>query len=94
MPMKEFALLVRRLGGEHFPGMRISSFPILTISPRAASMLAKINVMMNRQQALLGSAFHYIDSSKAQEELGYSHSPEDLEQMILKVLKDLSSQRA
>jgi len=94
MPMKEFALMARRLAGEHFPGMKISSFPILTISPRTASLLAVINVMMNRQQALLGSVFHYIDSSKAREQLGYFHDSQVLEDMMLTVLKDLNDQMA
>ncbi len=94
MSMKEFAFLVRRLAKEHFPGMSISSLPIVTIGPRGASLLAKMNIMMNRQQALLGSSFHYIDSSKAREQLGYLHNAQVLENIILEVLTDQNVQIA
>lgn len=94
MTMKDFALLARRLAGEHFPRLKISSFPLLTISPLLASLLGRLGAAMNRQQALLGSSFHHIDSSKAVRELGYRHSPEVLEEMIRAVLAELESQMA
>lgn len=45
--------------------------------------------MLNPQQTLLGNTFHYIDFSKAEREMGYSHNRRDLENAIDKTIEGL-----
>lgn len=66
LPMKDFAELVKKSG------------KIAVLPGFLANSISFFGIMINKQQALLGQSFHYIDSSKAKNELGYTHSREDL----------------
>lgn len=89
MTMKDFAVLVRRVAEERFPKMGKISLPVLSLPESIASMLGSMHIMVNAQQALLGSSFHYIDWHKAETDLGYSHSMAELEGEIENVLRDM-----
>jgi dihydroflavonol-4-reductase len=86
MSMKKFALLVKAIQKKNFSSTVASFIPIFIIPSLLASILGSLNILVNRQRALLGSAFSYIDSGKAMRELGYSHSRADLEAGLKKVL--------
>ncbi len=88
MTMREFALLVRSIRKKHFTDS-YRSRRVLVLSRVLARVLGRLNLVVNRQQALLGSSFHYIDSSLAERELGYSHSSEDLESAIMEALEGI-----
>ncbi|MCU0848583.1 MAG: NAD-dependent epimerase/dehydratase family protein [Spirochaetes bacterium] len=89
MSMKDFALLVRSVARQF--GMKVPRLPVMRLTSGFAGMLSAMRVMINRQQALLGSAFHYIDSSKAGREIGYHHSREDLIRGITETLDYLKN---
>jgi dihydroflavonol-4-reductase len=93
MTMKEFAQLVLRVMAERFPSAKAPSLPVMAVPGGVASLLGSMHLMVNRQQALMGSAFHYIDRRKAEQEIGYRHTMEDLEREIAGVLEDLVGNR-
>lgn len=92
MTMKDFAVLVRRIAGIKFPYLLRRSMGIPVLPAVAAKVLGSLRVMVNSQQALLGSAYHYIDWRKAGQRLGYVHSPEDLEREIVGILEGLAAE--
>lgn len=93
MTMKEFSTLVRSLARDHYPRMKMSRFAPPVVSALTARILGKGGIMMNSQQALLGSTFHYIDSSKAEGGLDYRHDGDILKKEILSLLGAMASQR-
>jgi len=90
MPMKNFALMVRGQALRKSNYNRKALLPVITIPSSLAVVLGKLNIMINEQQALLGRTFHYIDSAKARDEIGYRHTVEDLERAIDDVIDDLT----
>lgn len=89
MTMEDFAVLVRSILKENFLKARQPIIPVFTIPGTVAGMLGRMNLVINHQQAVLGNAFHYIDSGKAETELGYHHSMADLKQSVTEVLDSL-----
>ncbi len=89
MTMKEFTRLVRTLARENFPELKLSHFSPPAIHTPVAHLLGGLGIMLNSQQALLGSTFHYIDSTKANRELDYEHDSDKLKEAILAVLRTL-----
>ncbi len=88
LTMKEFALLVRKVYKKKYndPHLRI---PLFSIPKWISLLLAKKNIILNKQQALLGNAFHYIDHSKAERDLKYAHSAEDIESAVIDTIDEL-----
>jgi dihydroflavonol-4-reductase len=84
--MKKFALTARAILIKNFRPTPASFIPVITIPFWLASVFGSIHILLNRQQALLGSTFSYIDSKKAVRELGYTHSYSDFEMEIKKVI--------
>ncbi len=93
MTMKDFSLMVRKVARVNFPSLRISPFAPPVLSRNVSSFLGRMGVMMNAQQALLGSTFHYIDSSKAVRELGYRHDAALLEGAVRALLASMTGQK-
>ncbi|MBF0450172.1 MAG: NAD-dependent epimerase/dehydratase family protein [Candidatus Magnetomorum sp.] len=90
MTMVDLARLVKKLQKEYFPNQIINHWiPILTLPEKLCYLLGYFNIILNTQQALLGNAFHYIDDSKAENQLGYTHTVNDLNDAIVDVLKNL-----
>lgn len=89
MTMREFALLVRRILAERFPSAPAPPLPVMAIPGGIASLLGSLHIMVNSQQALLGGTYHYIDWRKAEQEIGYRHSVQDLEEEIAGVLEGI-----
>jgi dihydroflavonol-4-reductase len=90
MSMKKLALLVKAIAKKEFGAKNKSFFPPIVLPNTIAKAVGIVGIL-NRQQVLLGSAFHYIDSGKAMRELGYTHSMEDLEEEIKKVLGQINN---
>ncbi len=88
MSMKKFAQLVKAIAKKEF-GLKSKPLIPLIVLPDAVAKAIGLIGILNWQQVLLGGAFHYIDSGKAARELGYTHSREDLEDGIRKVLKQI-----
>jgi dihydroflavonol-4-reductase len=86
MTMKEFALLVRSVLQKKYPHIPMPKIPVYAISRSVGIILGKMNFIINSHQAVMGNGFHYIDSSKAKNDLGYQHSLDDLEQALGEVL--------
>ena len=66
--------------------------PVITLPDKFARLLGGVHLMLNSQQALLGSSFHYIDSSKAMRELGYLHTRADLVEEIRNIISQIIKQ--
>jgi dihydroflavonol-4-reductase len=88
MTMKKFALYVKATAKRNFGTTASSFIPLITLPGVLAKVLGSVG-LLNHQQMLLGSAYHYIDSGKAMRELGYSHSRADLEMEIEKVIEQI-----
>jgi dihydroflavonol-4-reductase len=88
MTMKKFALLVKAIAKKNFTARRAPIIPLIVLPNAFAKAIGSIGIL-NRQQVLLGSAFHYIDSGKAMRVLGYTHSRADVEDGIRKVLEQI-----
>ncbi len=89
MPMKDFARLVRKIAFEDHWFKVKGGIPLFTIPPGISRFLGYAGVVLNSQQALLGNSFHYMDSSKASRELGYTHSPGDLRLAVSETLGEI-----
>jgi dihydroflavonol-4-reductase len=86
MTMKKFALLVKVIAKKNFTPKKAPIIPLIVLPNAFAKAIGIIGLLI-RQQVLLGSAFHYIDSGKAMRELGYTHSRTDIEDGIIKTLE-------
>lgn len=93
MTMRKFALMVRLIAKKNFKSINAPFAPVVILPGLLAKALGSLNIILNSQQALLGSAFHYIDSGKAMRELGYSHSRADLEYGIKNVLGQIAERQ-
>ncbi len=91
MTMKDFARLVRRIASEEYSFSRKGKIPLFTLPRGLSRFMGYAGIVMNSQQALLGNSFHYINSGKAGEELGYAHSPDDLRLAIRETLDEIFS---
>ncbi len=77
LTMKEFALVVNKVYSDKYHQKKIKQSVI--VLPRfISSVLGFFNLVINKQQALLGSSFHYIDNSKATNDFNYEHSNNDI----------------
>lgn len=82
--MLEFSVLVRRLAGKKMPGI---------VLPRwAAAWLGKRNLIINEEQALLGSSWSFLDSGRARQEISYTHTMQDLEKAISETILSLKQE--
>jgi dihydroflavonol-4-reductase len=90
MPMKEFARYVRRTAFEEY-SFRNRGIPLFVVPPGISRFMGRAGIVMNSQQALLGNSFHYINSRKAGDELGYTHSLNDLRRAISETLGEIFS---
>jgi dihydroflavonol-4-reductase len=90
MRMKDFARLVRRVAYEKH-AFRIKGIPLFTLPSGISRLMGNAGIVMNRQQNLLGNSFHYINSGRAEKELGYTHSPGDLRHAIEETLDEILS---
>ncbi|MBF0351659.1 MAG: NAD-dependent epimerase/dehydratase family protein [SAR324 cluster bacterium] len=85
LTMTAFAKLIRQLQHERVSPDK-HSLPVLTIPRVAALILGKLKLVINPQQAVMGSAFHFVNDTKARQELGYHHDHEDLIQALQEML--------
>ncbi|MFH0976799.1 MAG: NAD-dependent epimerase/dehydratase family protein [Spirochaetota bacterium] len=92
MPMINFAFIVRAIIKKNAGYVKAPFIPVIVLPDLVAKALGNFNIILSSQQALLGSAFHYIDSGKAMRELGYSHMRADLESEIIKVLEQIAEE--
>jgi hypothetical protein len=58
MTMKDFAVRVRSIVKDCFPGFPAPKIPVFRIPRHAAWILGKMNIIINSQQAVLGNGFH------------------------------------
>jgi dihydroflavonol-4-reductase len=91
MRMKDFARLVRRIAFEEHSFRVRGRIPLFTLPSGISRLMGRAGIVMNSQQALLGNSFHYINSGKARDELGYTHSPDDLRFAIKETLDGVLS---
>jgi dihydroflavonol-4-reductase len=80
LPMSGFAALVRERARKS--GLEVSKHECPTLPRIVALAAGTFSISRNGQQALLGSSWHFIDSQKARNELGYVHGPADLAQAV------------
>lgn len=90
MKMTDFAGLVLSVKKRYFPLIKDPFVPVKRIPAGAASILGSLGIIINRQQALLGSSFHYLNYGKAAGELGYEHTMEDLVQAVRETIEEMS----
>lgn len=91
MTMKDFARLVRRIAFEEYSFSLKGRIPLFTLPRELSRFMGFAGIAMNSQQALLGNSFHFINSEKAGDELGYTHSPNDLRYAVSETLNEIVS---
>lgn len=90
MTMRDFARLVRQTAHILYPGRFTRIMPLMAVPRGAAMFMGSLGAVMNRQEALLGSSYHYIDWSLAEEKLGYRHSRGDLDAAVRETIEEIA----
>jgi len=91
LSMREFAQVIKRVARKYFPNHfgLMTRLPTLSLPGGLAIAMGKKHILINEQQARLGSLWSHIDSSKAQIDLGYRHTALDLEYAVAETLKQI-----